>query len=307
MLRQPLGELTEQARDFQRASASVARIRELLATTSQLADGPGTPLPAGPLDVRFENVAFGYGVAGLPIVERISFTIRPGKVLGILGRTGSGKTTLTRLLFRLYDPDTGSIRLSGVDVHDVRLAELHRRVAIVTQEVQLFHATVRNNLALFDPAIGDERIMALLDEIGLMAWYRRLPAGLDTELTPGKGGLSAGEAQLLAFARVLLREPDVVILDEASSRLDPATEQLIERALARLFARRTGIVIAHRLATLARVDDILVMEDGRIAAYGPRQQLARDGQSRFHALLHASQQDAAGTTMREDAHVTRFA
>ncbi len=317
MLGQPLGELTEQARDFQRASASVARINELLATTTRVIDGPGTPLPAGPLAVQFEGVSFGYGRVGLPAVEGIGFTVRPGTVLGMLGRTGSGKTTLTRLLFRLYDPDAGSVRLSGVDVRDVRLAELHRRLAIVTQEVQLFHASVRENLALFDPAIGDEQILALIDEIGLTAWYRGLPAGLDTELAPGSGGLSAGEAQLLAFARVLLREPDVVILDEASSRLDPATERLIERAIGRLFAGRTGIVIAHRLETLARVDDILVMQEGRIAEFGPREQLANDTQSRFHELLRASEgptalpgrpgQHAAGDSVKEDPHVVRFA
>src|SRR5207249_5291894 len=141
------------------------------------------------------------------------------------------------------------------------------------------------NLTLFDPGIPDDRIVAVLDELGLAAWYRALPAGLDTELAAGGGGLSAGEAQLLAFARVFLRDPALVILDEASSRLDPATERLIERAVDRLLADRTGIIIAHRLATVQRADDILILEGGRIREYGEREALRRNPDSRFAELL----------------------
>jgi ATP-binding cassette subfamily B protein len=148
----------------------------------------------------------------------------------VLGRTGSGKTTLTRLLLRLYEAQRGSIQLNDVDIRDVLPAELRRQVGVVTQDVQLFAATVRDNLTLFDESISDERIMAVLTDLGLLDWLWSLPNGLDSELASGGGGLSAGEAQLLAFARVFLREPGLVILDEASSRLDPATERLIERA-----------------------------------------------------------------------------
>jgi ATP-binding cassette, subfamily B, bacterial len=161
---------------------------------------------------------------------------------------------------------------------------------------------VRENLTLFDPAIGDARILAALEGLGLMEWYATLPAGLDSVLTPGGGGLSAGEAQLLAFARVFLRDPAVVILDEASSRLDPATEARIDKAVERLLrpehgtgqARRTAIVIAHRLATVARADEILVLEGGRAVEHGPRQALAGDPASRFAALLRGSEQEMLG-------------
>jgi ABC-type multidrug transport system fused ATPase/permease subunit len=212
-------------------------------------------------------------------------------VLGVLGRTGSGKTTLTRLLFRLYDVDAGAITLDGVDLRALPLGELRRHVGLVTQDVQLFAATVRDNLTLFanyDPArpnIGDDDIVAALETLGLGPWLRGLPAGLDSVLASGGKGLSAGEAQLLALARVFLRDPRLVVLDEASSRLDPATEGLLEQAIDRLLAGRTGIVIAHRLRTVQRADDILILEGGRVVEHGPRVALAADPDSRFAQLL----------------------
>jgi ATP-binding cassette subfamily B protein len=314
MLRWPLGQIAQEAQDFQKASASIVRIRQLYDTPVLIGDGPGMPIPVGPLAVEFTNVSFGYTAGDghpAPVLKDVSFRLEPGRVLGILGRTGSGKTTLTRLLFRLYDPDAGTIRLGDVDLRQAQLGGLHQRVAIVTQEVQLFHATVRDNLTLFDRSIADSAIMQVLAELGLLPWLRALPAGLETELGPGSAGLSAGEAQLLAFARVFLRDPGVVILDEASSRLDPATEQLIERAVDRLFhpggAHRTGIVIAHRLATVRRADDILILEDGRVVEYGPRERLARDHQSRFHALAaaisHAATANLEARAYEEHTHV----
>jgi ABC-type multidrug transport system fused ATPase/permease subunit len=210
-------------------------------------------------------------------------------VLGLLGRTGSGKTTIARLLFRLYDPTEGAVRLGGVDVRAPRLAELRRRVGVVSQDVQLFHATVRDNVTFFDPSVPDDRIVAVLDEVGLGPWLRRQPRGLEAELR-GAGGLSAGEAQLLAFARVFLKDPGLVVLDEASSRLDPATERLLERAVDRLLAGRTAIVIAHRLATVARADRVLILEAGRVAEAGARAALAADPASRFARLLRVGRQ-----------------
>jgi ATP-binding cassette subfamily B protein len=153
--------------------------------------------------------------------------------------------------------------------------------------VQLFQTTVRNNLALFDPSVTDGQLLEVLEGLGLSAWLDSLPGGLDTELQAGGGGLSAGQAQLLAFARVFLTDPGLVILDEASSRLDPATERLIERAIGRLLdpERRTGIIIAHRLATVHRADEILILEDGQILEHGERETLASDPGSRFYHLL----------------------
>jgi len=222
------------------------------------------------------------------VLEDVSFALEAGQVMGLLGRTGSGKTTLARLLFRLYDPTAGSIRLDGIDLRDVALAHLRARVGMVTQDVQLFGASVRDNLTFFNPRIPDRRVEGVLEELGLWEWYRALPAGLDTVLATGGAGLSAGQAQLLAFARVFLRDPGLVILDEASSRLDPATERLLERAMDRLLHGRTAIVIAHRLATVRRADTIMVLEHGRVAEYGPREQLARDPDSHFARLLQRS-------------------
>jgi len=215
----------------------------------------------------------------------VSVRLEPGQVLGLLGRTGGGKTTITRLLFRLFDPQEGAIRLSGVDLRDVHLAEVRQRVGMVTQDVQLFHASVRDNLTFFDRTISDQRILEALAELDLLDWYRALPDGLDTTIAPGGGSLSAGEAQLLAFARVFLKDPGLVILDEASSRLDTATERQLERAVDRLLEGRTAIVIAHRLSTVERADSIMILEDGRIVEAGRRLRLAEDPSSRFRGLL----------------------
>jgi len=282
---QPLNVITRQIEDFQKAGASISRVQDLLATRSSLADGPGTTFPSGPLAVAFDHVSFGYDDE--PVLPDLTFEIAPGTVLGLLGRTGSGKTTISRLLFRLYDVEAGQIRLSSVDIRQARLAELRSRIGLVTQDVQLFNATLRDNLTFFDRSVGDERILAALADLGLAEWSAALPRGLDTLLGAGGSGVSAGEAQLLAFTRVFLKQPGLVILDEASSRLDPATERLVDRAVDRLLRGRTGIIIAHRLATIQRADRILILEHGRIAEEGPRAELAADPSSRLAALLRA--------------------
>jgi ABC-type multidrug transport system fused ATPase/permease subunit len=155
----------------------------------------------------------------------------------------------------------------------------------VTQDVQIFRATVRDNLTFFDRSISDASIMEVMEEVGLMEWYQTLPDGLDSKLESGGSGLSAGEAQLLAFMRVFLAQPGLVILDEASSRLDPFTEHLIEQVISRLFERCTAIVIAHRLSTVQRVNEILTLQHGRILEHGPRELLANDTNSQFYHLL----------------------
>ncbi len=225
------------------------------------------------------------------VLHGVSFTLEPGTTLGLLGRTGSGKTTLTRLLFRLYDPTGGELRLGGRELRDLRLADLRRHVGMVTQEIQLFHASVRDNLAFFDPSVPDERILTALRELGLWDWYSSLPDGLDTKLAGG-GGLSAGEAQLLAFVRVFLKDPGLIILDEASSRLDPATEQRLTQAMTRLLQGRTAIIIAHRLPTVQRADQIMILEAGQIREFGPREALANDPTSRFAQLLRTGMEEA---------------
>lgn len=284
MLRQPTEQIRNEIQDLQQADASIARIEALLATMPRVVDGPGSALPSGPLAVELDGVSFGYK-EDVPTLHDVSVSLAPGRVLGVVGRTGSGKTTLTRLLLRFYDPAAGVVRLGGMDLRDVRIAAVRSRIGLVTQEINLFHASVRDNLTLFDDSIPDEQIRAVLDSLGMGEWLRELSNSLDTELAPEGAGLSAGQAQVLACARVLLRNPDLVILDEPSSRLDPATDRLVHTALGRLLEGRTGIIVAHRLATLAYADDILVLENGRVREYGARLALASDPNSRFSELL----------------------
>lgn len=292
MLRQPTEQIRNEVQDLQQADASMARVETLLGTVSRVADGPGVELPAGPLAVELDGVSFGYA-EDAPVLRSVSVALAPGRVLGVVGRTGSGKTTLTRLLLRFYDPLAGVVRLGGVDLRAVRLAEVRARIGLVTQDVHLFHASVRDNLTLFDDSVPDERINDVLDTLGLDSWLRELPLGLDTQLLQGSSGLSAGQSQVLACARILLLDPDLVILDEASSRLDPATDQLVQRALARLLDGRTGIIVAHRLATLAYADDILVLENGQVREYGSRLALAADPNSRFAELLRVATEEVS--------------
>jgi ABC-type multidrug transport system fused ATPase/permease subunit len=292
MLNQPVEELMRQLDDLQQATAGIMRVQELLAVEPRIVDAPaGAPLPGGPLSVELDAVSFAYPDDDL-VLREVSALVPAGGVLGLIGRTGSGKTTLTRLLLRLYDPTGGAVRLGGVDLRAVPNADLRARVAVVTQDIQLFSATVRENLTFFDPDIPDDRLVAALDALGLGDWLRGLPAGLDTPLAAGGSGLSAGQAQLLAFARALLRDPGLIILDEASSRLDPATERQLEQALTRLLAGRTAIIIAHRLRTLDRVDQIMLLEDGLVRERGPRADLARDPESRFAQHLRVGMEDA---------------
>jgi ATP-binding cassette, subfamily B, bacterial len=294
VLLQPTEQIRKEVQDLQQADASMGRIETLLGTAPRLTDGPGglLALPPGRLAVELEGVSFGYA-EDTPVLRDISVRLEPGRVLGVVGRTGSGKTTLTRLLPRFYDPQAGVVRLGGVDLRTVRLAAVRARIGLVTQEVHLFNASVRDNLTLFDDGVPDDRISDVLETLGLADWLRTLPRGLDTPLGPGGVGLSAGQAQVLACARIFLRDPDVVILDEASSRLDPATERLVHTALGRLLEGRTGIIVAHRLSTVAYADDILVLEDGRVREYGPRLALAADPASRFAALLRVAAEEVA--------------
>jgi ABC-type multidrug transport system fused ATPase/permease subunit len=290
MLRQPTEQIRNEVQDLQQADASMSRIETLLATTPRLEDGPGAALPPGPLAVEFDAVSFGYG-DDASVLRDVSVRLQPGRVLGVVGHTGSGKTTLTRLLLRFYDPQVGAVRLGGLDLRAVRLEAVRERIGLVSQEVHLFDASVRHNLTLFDDGIPDERIVAALATLGLAGWLSDLPHGLDTPLGHGGVGLSAGQAQVLACARILLRDPDVVVLDEASSRLDPATERLVHAALGRLLHGRTGIIVAHRLATIAYADDVLVLEDGQVREHGPRRVLAADPTSRFAGLLRLAAEE----------------
>lgn len=282
MLRWPLIMIGRQINDLQRATAGLKRIETLYRITSNIEDGTQDIPESDPLGIDFDKVVFSY-TGDEVVLKDVSFQLEPGKSLGLLGRTGSGKTTITRLLFRLYEINQGQIRIAGKPIEEIRLDALRSQIGMVTQDVQLFNATVRENLTLFDANISDDEILSVIRELELSDWYESLPDGLNTLLEDT--GLSAGEAQLLAFARVFLKDPRVVILDEPSSRLDPATEHRIDRAVQRLLKDRTSIIIAHRLGTVQQVDDIMILADGEIQEYGKREQLVRNPDSIFAGLL----------------------
>lgn len=306
LLNQPIERIREELEELQQVEASIHRIRELFNVKSKLKNKGISCLPTGALSISFKQVWFSYGeeyregnvkrlsceeITHSPIhsststLQNISFHLPSCQTLGLLGRTGSGKSTIARLLLRLYDIQSGEIRLGDIPIAQTPLSELRQRVGLVTQDVQLFQASVRDNLTFFDPTISDALILETLELLGLLEWLQSLPSGLNSQLGSENAGLSAGQAQLLAFARVFLKNPGLVILDEASSRLDPMTERLIEQAIDRLLQNRTGIIIAHRLATIQRVDQILILENGKVMEYGDRQILAQNSKSRFSQLL----------------------
>jgi ATP-binding cassette subfamily B protein len=294
MIRHPIDQIRTQMEDLQKAGAGIARLEELFAVTTTLRETGTRVLPDGALSVHMNSVEFLYrddASDGEIVLDDVDLRLAPGRVLGILGRTGSGKSTMARLLTRLYDPVRGSIEMGGVDLREVERTDRRARIGMVTQEVQLFRATVRENLTFFDDTVPVDRIWEVLFDLGLGDWVTSLPDGLDAMLESGSGGLSAGQAQLLAFARVFLRDPGLVILDEASSRLDPATETLIERAVDKLLDGRTGVIIAHRLATVDRADDILILDWGRVVELGSREALAADPDSRFASLLRTGMEE----------------
>ncbi|OPG99855.1 ABC transporter [Chryseobacterium mucoviscidosis] len=284
MLNDPIEMLGDQVQEFQKAKSGMLRSRELLSLRSEIKDGEEEQLPQGPLGLEFKQVNFSYN-EDKPVLQNINFAIKPGERLGIIGRTGSGKSSLSRVLLRLYNLDSGTIRVGGKDISELTLPALYRRVGMVTQDVQLFDGTLRDNLTLFNQDVSDQIIKETTDRLGLSHWIESQPAGLDTHLKAGGSSLSAGEAQLFALTRVFLTEPSLVILDEPSSRLDAATESMLQSAIDQLMKQCTGIIIAHRLATLEKVDQIMVLGDGKVLEFGAREELASDPASHYARLL----------------------
>jgi ABC-type multidrug transport system fused ATPase/permease subunit len=286
MIREPVERMAEQIREMQKAAAGARRAARLLATRATIVDGRGTPLPAGPLAVDLDGVTLVYD-SGKVALDGVDLYLDPGTRLGVVGRTGSGKTSLGRVLTRLWDATEGTVRLGGVDVRDTTDDELRRRIAVVSQDVELLDAPLRDNLTFFGALdAGDDAVWDVLDEVGLGPWAAGLPDGLDTRLDAR--ALSAGEAQLIALARVLLSDAGLVLLDEATSRLDPATEATLAAATERALAGRTAVIIAHRLSTLDEVDEICVVHGGRIVEHDLRTTLAGDHRSHFAGLLGAA-------------------
>jgi ATP-binding cassette, subfamily B, bacterial len=281
LVARPLEEVVHELETVQKANGAMVRVAELLAIRPKVLDEGTTSPPAGPLAVAATGVQFDYG-DDRPVLRDVDIRIAAGRSVGIVGRTGSGKTTFSRLVLRLVEPTDGLVALNGVPIAEIPFAELRRRVALVPQEVELFAGTLRDNVTLFDEDCSDAAVVDALGRVGLDALAE---AGIDRELGAGGAGLSAGEAQLLALARVWLRDPDLLVLDEATARVDPETERRIEAAVVELMRGRTTLVIAHRLSTLKSVDEIIVFDRGRIIEHGDRVDLVGDDDSRFARLL----------------------
>ena len=296
LLREPMTRLRDEVQDLQQSAASLSRVQNLLAEQPRIVDGPGGELPDGPLSVEWRDVSFAYQ-SGPPVLRNVSLNVEAGKILGIVGRTGSGKSTLTRFIPRYLDPDQGAVFVGGQDVRNLKLADLRSRIGVVSQDAMLLNASLRDNLTLFAPIdrAHDEGLVTELHLFGLGDWFDALPDGLDTELGPGTGvGLSAGEAQLVCCVRIALLDPAIILLDEASARLDPVSERTLHAALGKLIEGRTAIIIAHRLDTLAFADEIAVIQNGEVLESGPRDVLALDSDSHFSALLRLDRQEVLG-------------
>jgi ABC-type multidrug transport system fused ATPase/permease subunit len=257
----------------QRAVASGERVFELLDRAPRLTAPPGAPpLPAGGGRVELRDVTFGYDPAQ-PVLRGLDLTVEPGRTVALVGPTGSGKTTLVMLIPRLYDVDAGAVLVDGADVRDVDSASLRREVAVVSDDAFLFSAPLRDNIAYARPEASDDEVMAAALRAGLGPVIDDLPEGLDTLVGERGHTLSGGQRQRVAIARALLAEPRILILDDATSSVDATTESQIKAALGEVMKGRTTFVIAHRLSTIALADEVVVLEDGEVAARGTHEEL----------------------------------
>ncbi|KLU53136.1 ABC transporter [Paenibacillus sp. VT-400] len=274
---QPINQITMQWNTFQSTTVSMDRIWNILNTRPEVADPkPGMASSLEPQNVMgqidFNDVSFGYR-ADRPLIQQMNLHLFPGEMVGIVGTTGAGKSTLISLLNRFYDVDKGSIEIDGTDIRHLPQAKLHRIVGLIQQEPFLFSGSIIDNVRMFREDITREQAIEACRFVGAHAMISRLPQGYDTHLSERGSGLSAGERQLISFARIVVFQPRVLILDEATANLDSHTEQLVQQALESVSQGRTTIVIAHRLSTVMHADRILVMENGEIVEEGPHQEL----------------------------------
>ncbi|WP_442934052.1 ABC transporter ATP-binding protein [Micromonospora sp. CPCC 205561] len=285
---QPVQIATEVLNEAQNAVAGWRRVLDVLDVAPDVADPgeQGRELPAGPLDIRFAGVRFAYP-GGPPVLHDVSLEIPAKSRVAVVGETGSGKTTFAKLLTRLMDPTAGQVLLSGVPLERVRFDSLRARVVMVPQDGFLFDATVAENVRFARPELTDEQLTAAFTELGLVDWLEALPSGLRTPVGERGEALSVGERQLVALARAYVADPDLLVLDEATSAVDPATEVRLQRTLDAVTRGRTTLAIAHRLSTAQAADEVIVVDRGRIVQRGPHDELVRDPES-IYGLLYAS-------------------
>ncbi|ROT31187.1 ABC transporter ATP-binding protein [Micromonospora sp. HM5-17] len=285
---QPVQIATEVLNEAQNAIAGWRRVLDVLDVVPDVADPgeQGLDLPPGPIDVRFVDVNYRYP-GGPPVLVDVTVDIPAKTRVAVVGETGSGKTTFAKLLTRLMDPTSGQVRLSGVPLDRVRFSSLRSRVVMVPQDGFLFDSTVAENIRFGRPELTDEDLERALGELGLGDWVAGLPAGLATPVGERGEALSVGERQLVALARAYVADPDLLVLDEATSAVDPATEVRLQRTLDAVTRGRTTVAIAHRLSTAQAADEVIVVDKGRIVQRGPHEELVRDPDS-VYGLLYAS-------------------
>jgi ATP-binding cassette subfamily B protein len=269
----PVQQLSQLYNTLQSAAAALHKLFGILDAEPDVAESPTpTPLPAvGDVEVR--NITFSYAGASQPALSGVSVTLTAGSRLALVGPTGAGKSTLAKLMARLYDPQEGQVLFGGVDLRQASMEDLRRRIVVIPQEGFLFDGSVRDNLLIARPDATEHMLLTALDNLGLRERFEALPEGLDTQVRERGSRLSAGERQLVALSRAALVDPAVLVLDEATSNLDPGTEMLIEAALEKLMAGRSVIVVAHRLSTVQRADKIAVVSDARITEMGSHDEL----------------------------------
>ena len=287
---QPIDEIANFYNPFQSAVAALEKIAALLAEVPTIRDPEHpTALTRARGAIGFADVSFRYRADGPQVLAPLDLEIPAGQTVALVGRTGAGKSTVAKLIARFYDPSTGRVTLDGVDLRDLTAEDLTRAIVMVTQEAYLFSGTVADNIALGNPGASREQIEAAADAIGAGAFIRALPDGFDTDVNKRGGRVSAGQRQLISFARAFLADPSVLILDEATSSLDIPSERQVQDGLERLLGERTAVIIAHRLATVMIADRVLVVHDGQVVEDGSPQELI-DAGGRFAALHRAWQE-----------------
>jgi ATP-binding cassette, subfamily B, bacterial len=283
----PIARFSEWLGEFRQGLAALGKVVGLIRTENAVTErADAVDLPAD-AELELSEVTFGYD-GSAPVVKDVSLTLEAGEHVALVGVTGAGKSTLAKLLTRQYDPQRGAIRLGGIDLRDGSLRSLRRRIVMLPQEGHLFSGTIADNVRLADPDVSDEDVLHALGQIGARERFESLPDGIHTDVQSRGVRLSAGERQLVGIARVALADPAVIVLDEATSSLDPATEAAVEQALAAVVEGRTVIIIAHRLSTAERADRVVVMDAGRVVEVASHDELVEQGER--YARLWASWQ-----------------